>query len=545
MINFEKIEGEFIPSGDGKCAEAKGGMVSTAFPEATEAGIRMLKRGGNAVDAACAAAFALAVCEPQASGLGGQTMALVHYRGKTFAVDGSSRAPSLAHPDVLKKEDLQIGYLAATVPSTPAVLNYLYFHYGTLRREEILEPAIQIAAEGYRTTELQSLLQKNELERFFEVPSRSGAKYFLKNGKEPYEPGELFVQKDLAELLKRLSRKGIKEFYQGEVARQIDADMRKNGGLIRYDDLALIPWPIERKVIKRRYRELTVATMPPPGAGRTLLLLLRMLEFIPSEILTEKSLKSYHLLAELMRKAYRESMERPYDPNFFPQVKRKVLLQKSFARELAASVAEEIDSSLPITQSADELLDHDTTHLAVMDRWGNAVSLTQSIEKVYGSHAAAEGLGFLYNNYMMDFVYEDPSHPYYLRPNAVPWSSACPTIIFHRGKPWMAVGSPGSERIFSTIAQFLIHIVEEGVDMGEAMRRPRLHCSLGGLISIEADRFPEDIIEGLKAKGYRIDKRSTYSYYLGCVQAVLRRHKRKGFQGVADIRGDGTAGGPD
>jgi len=175
----------------------------------------------------------------------------------------------------------------------------------------------------------------------------------------------------------------------------------------------------------------------------------------------------------------------------------------------------------------------------------NVVSLTQSIERVYGSHAAADGLGFLYNNYMMDYEYEDPTHPYFLRPNTVPWATVAPTIIFHRGKPWMAVGSPGSERIFSTIAQFLVHIVDDSADICEAMIRPRLHCSLGGRISLEANRFPEEIVKGLKSKGYRIDKREPYSFYLGCIQAVLRRHGRKGFQGVADIRRDGTAGGPD
>ena len=545
MINFRRIEKSFHPTEDGKCASAAGGMVATAFPEATAAGVEMLRRGGNAIDAACAAAFALGICEPQASGLGGQTMALLHLKNKTVAVDGSSRAPSLAHSSAFDKSTLRTGYRATTVPSTPAVLSYMNFHYGNLEWSEILEPAVEIAEKGYRITELQSSLQERELERFAEVPSLSGARYFLKDGKHPHKPGDLFIQKDGAALLRKLAQRGVKNFYLGDTAQRIDADMRENGGLLRYEDLALIPWPIERKVLKRKYRGLTVAAMPPPGAGRTLLFVLGMLEHIQPKLLTEKSLRSYHLLAEVFRKAFRERTERPYDPNFYSQVRKKKMLLKSYARDLVSSIAEEVDPQMPIIQTADETLGNDTTHLSVMDGHGNAVSLTQSIERVYGSHAAAEGLGFLFNNYMMDYEFEDPTHPYFLRPNAVPWATVSPTIIFHKNEPWMALGSPGSERIFSTIAQFLVHIVDDWADMGEAMYRPRFHCSLGGRISLEADRFPPGIIEGLAEKKYRIDKREPFAFYLGAVHAVLKRHDGKGFQGVAEVRRDGTAGGLD
>ncbi len=545
MINFKKIEGNFRPTEDGKCAEARGGMVATAFPEATRAGVEMLNKGGNAVDAACAAAFALAVCEPQASGLGGQTMALINLKGQSIGIDGSSRAPSLARVSALDKYSIRTGYRATTVPSTPAVLSYMLFRYGTLKLKDVLEPAIKIANEGYRITELQSLLQKREIDRFLEVPSRSGAKYFLKNGKAPYEPGELFIQRDLAQLLGTLKSKGIKEFYLGKVARCIDADMRENGGLLRYEDLARIPWPLERLPIKRKYRSLTVQTLPPPAAGQTLLMVLLMFEYIPREILVERSERSYQIIAEVFRRSFRERTERPYDPNFYPQVQKKRMLQRSYAKKIVTSIIESVDPTMPILETADEVAQGETTHLSVMDKEGNCVSLTQSIERVYGSKAAAEGMGFLYNNYMMDFEREDPSHPYYLFPNAVPWATVAPTIIFHRKKPWMVLGSPGSERIFSTISQFLLHVLDESIDIGEAMRRPRLHCSLGGRISLEGDRFPKEIIEGLRRKGYRLDIRKPYSFYLGAIHAVLRKHDGEGFQGVAEIRRDGTAGGPE
>jgi gamma-glutamyltranspeptidase/glutathione hydrolase len=164
---------------------------------------------------------------------------------------------------------------------------------------------------------------------------------------------------------------------------------------------------------------------------------------------------------------------------------------------------------------------------------------------VYGSKAAAAGLGFLYNNYMGALELENPAHPYYLRPNAVPWSTAAPTIVFRNKEPWLALGSPGSERIFSSISQFLVGVVDRSASLLEAMLEPRFHCSVGGVISLETERFDPQVVDHLVSLGYRIDAREPFSFYLGCIQAVLRRQTGLGFQGVADVRRDGTAGGPD
>jgi len=172
-----------------------------------------------------------------------------------------------------------------------------------------------------------------------------------------------------------------------------------------------------------------------------------------------------------------------------------------------------------------------------------AVSLTQSIERVYGSKAAAAGLGFLYNNYLTDFEYTIPNHPFYLRPNAVPWATVAPTMLFLEERLWMALGSPGSERIISALAQFLIQVIDRDMSIDKAIIAPRLHCSLGGRISLEAGRFSPGLIEFLKKKGYRIDQREPFAFYLGCIQAVLKRQTGPGFQGAADIRRDGIARG--
>lgn len=543
-MNLSKIEQRFNPTADHKCAIAENGMVSTAFPEATQAGVEMLEKGGNAVDAACAAALALSVCEPQASGIGGQTMAILHTQGRTIAIDGSTRAPSLAHVSYFKKGEKTTGHRATTVPSTVAVLGYLNSHYGKLKWPSLLEPAIRIAKNGYRITKLQSRLQTLNLEQFLKVPSRSGARYFLKGGSQPYQENDLFVQLDLAMLLEHLAENGPRAFYTGRIAQRIEEDMMANDGFLRAEDLALIPWPVERKPLKRRYRDLLVATIPPPAAGRTLLLVLLILNNLPSKFLRQRSPERYHFIAETFRKAFLQRTQRPFDPNTYPQVPDKKMLNREFARMLTRSIRDVIDPDLPLIEPpGDEDEFSETTHLSAMDIEGNAIGITQSIERVYGSKAAAEDLGFLYNNYMLAFDTKNPAHPYYLRPNAIPWTSVSPAIVFNKGAPWIVVGSPGSERIYSTVSQFLVHLVDEKLSLAEAMYSPRLHCSIGGKISLEANRFDPGVLEYLEQIGYKIDRREDFDFYFGAIHAVLKQQSGKGFQGVAEVRRDGIAAG--
>jgi gamma-glutamyltranspeptidase/glutathione hydrolase len=542
-MNLKAIEGRFQPTEDGKCAWSANGMVSTAFPEATRAGVEVLEAGGNAIDAACAAAFALSVCEPQASGLGGQSMAILHTRDKNLVLDGSSRVPSLAHLSRMDSEQMLTGYRATTVPSTPALLGYMHFTYGRASWRTVLEPAIRIAKEGYRITELQHRLQKREQDLFLNVHSQSGARYFLKDGKEPYVVGDKFVQNDLAQLLRFISEEGVKEFYAGEPARQIDQDMKDNNGFLRYEDMALIPWPVLRNPLHRRYRGLSIYTTPPPAAGRTLLLILLVLGNFPAKILKERSPESYHFVAETFRKALLNRKERPFDPNIYPQLPQdKRILSLDFAKMLATSIQDKIDPTLPLADLFPD--DNDTTHLSVMDKQGNTVGITQSIERVYGSHTAAKGLGFLYNNYMSSLETKDPSHPYYLRPNAVPWSMSAPVILFRRKQPWMVAGSPGSERIFSAVAQFLSHIIDEDLPISDAMEAPRIHCSIGGKLSYEKGRLDDKVVEYLKNVGYKMDAREPYAFYMGAIHAIIKTQTIDGFQGVAEIRRDGTSAGP-
>ncbi len=518
-------------------------MVASAFPNATKAGIKMLEKGGNAVDAACAVALALGVCEPQASGIGGQSMVIAHIDGKTIAIDGSSRAPSLAHSSHYKgKKNRLLGYKATTVPSTLALIGHLNERYGRLPWSTVIRPAMRIAKHGYKITKLQHDLQARELESFFKIKSKSGAKYFLKDGTVPYEIGDRFIQKDLYYTLKQIQENGYRSFYQGNIAVQIEKDMKKNKGLIRYEDLVYIPEPIEREPIHRHYRDVTVFTAPPPAAGRTLLLVLMMLNHLPSKFLRSSKPSSFHFVAETFRKAFYHRVQRPFNPNTYHQIKDKLHLQRSFAKQMADSIHNRMDENLPMTDPF--FGGEDTTHLSVMDNDGNGVGITQSIELAYGSKAAADGLGFLYNNYMSAFEFKNPNHPYFIRPNGIPWTSVSPALVFRNDKLWMVVGSPGSQRIFSTISQFLSRVIDGELPMSEAMFRPRFHCSIGGTVSYEEEAFDYKIQEYLKNLGYKIVKKDRYSFYHGAIHAVMKKQTGTGFQGVAEIRRDGTAGGP-
>jgi gamma-glutamyltranspeptidase/glutathione hydrolase len=509
-----------------RTARSPRGMVATAHHEATTVGAEILADGGNAVDAAVAAAFALGVCEPAASGLGGQTMILMHLTesGRTVALDGSSRAPNRATVEVLPRAQRTTGYRATTVPSTPATLRYALRRYGTMPLGRVLEPSIAMAERGVAVTALQHRLTTREADR---LRLWTGGLFHLAGGEPPGE-GTLLRQPVLASTYRRLARKGIRDFYSGDIARQIVEDMEAHDGLIRADDLAQVPRPIERAPLETVFRGDRVVSFPPPAAGRTLIEMLNAYTCLPPALTELDSPLHAVALAELIRRAFMDRRDRPFDPNYYPQVPLKKMLSEEHASRLAAHIA--------------RLVEHrgETTHLSVMDERGNAVALTQSIEKVYGSACATPSLGFLYNDYLSAFEYEDISHPYYLRPNAAPWASVAPTIAFRDGRPWLVIGSPGSERITSSILQVLLRL-PRGTPL-EAVAAPRLHCSLDGRVSVEAERMPDGVIDALERHGFDVDRREAFSFYLGCVQLVVR--DGDALVGVADPRRDGSAAGP-
>ena len=513
-----------------KIAVSTKGMVASQHWEATQAGVEMLADGGNAIDAAVATAFALGVAEPAASGLGGQTAMLLHTANpkRTFALDGSSRVPSRATMDDCGDKEVRlVGHRATTVPSTPAALAYALQRYGTMPLARVMEPAIRIAKEGYIITELQQTMQQAKLEHLLQG---GAAKFFLKDGKSPTPPGTLFKQPVLAGTLEVIARDGIESFYQGDIAAAIEADMLAHDGFIRRDDLALIPHPIERRPVSARFRNFRAITYGPPGAGRTLVEILNVLERFDPKEYDPDSLNGLLLMTEVIRRAQFDRRDRPYDPTFYQQVDERQMVSREYAAEVAKKLRQRMNK-----------LRGETTHLSVMDNQGNVVALTQSIERIFGAGAVAPKLGFLYNNYMAAFDYKDMAHPYYLRPNSVPWASVAPTILFRGSTPYLAIGSPGSERIAPAIAQVLVRL-EKRQSLLDAITAPRIHCSHDSVVWMETSRIRSDFPAALAKRGFRTLDMPPFSFYLGCVQAVMS--SRKMFHGAADPRRDGSAQGP-
>lgn len=506
-------------------------MVATQHYLATEAGAAMLRSGGNAVDAAVAAAFALGVVEPAASGLGGQTVILLHLgkNGRKFCLDGGSRAPHRTPPGQLERFDQLRGHKATTVPTTPAVLTWALRRYGTKSLEEVLEPAIEAAASGYPVSQLQHRLTEHE-GRY--LKSFSGGKLLLRNGKTAYPVGSTFRQPALANTLWRLARAGVEDFYQGEIALAIHNDMVVNDGLVRDDDLAQIPWPVERKPLTARHGDRRVYTFGPPGAGRALVEALNLIGQFPLESCDPDTLEGALLLTHVLLRANLDRSDRPEDPVLFSEeiTRGEGITYIEYAQRAAGRIRSRIETP------------GETTHLSAMDADGNAVALTQSIERVFGSFSASPELGFLYNNYMSAFEYGDIRHPYYLRPGAMPWTSVAPTLVFEGDSPWLALGSPGSERIVSAILQVLLRL-GRGASPYDAVEAPRLHCSIRGAVSLEAERMHDGIVPLLQSQGFDVDIREPFSFFLGCVQLV--RHENGTFLGVADPRRDGSARGPE
>jgi gamma-glutamyltranspeptidase/glutathione hydrolase len=503
---------------------ARGGVVASAHWRASEVGAQLLARGGNAVDAAVGTALALGVCEPAASGLGGQTMLTIHVPGiRTTALDGSSRAPHRTPPSELSTKERLRGHRATTVPSTVATLAYALERFGTLTWSDVLEPAIELAREGVAVTELQHFLTKRELKH---LKVGTAAPLFLDRGR-PLAVGATLRQEVLARTLERLAREGWEDFYRGGIAADIARDMQEHDGLIQADDLAQIPRPIERRPLAGSFQGARVFTFPPPGAGNSLLYILKLVEQLPTVLEHLDRPDGALQFAKVVQRAMLDRQDRPFDPSYFLQVKERLLLSDEHSKKVARGIRSKVKTK------------GETTHLSVMDGRGGAVALTQSIERVYGSFAASPALGFLYNNYMSAFEHSDIAHPYFLRPNAAPWASVAPTIVMRGRRPWLAIGSPGSERIVSSIAQVLIRL--QSSSLADAIAAPRLHASHEGRVRLEGSRMRQDVPPALARAGFELQELEPFSFALGCVQAVQRQ--RDGWLGVADLRRDGAACG--
>ena len=499
---------------------ANHGMVVSSHKLASEAGIRILQDGGNAIDAAIATGLALAVVHPAAGNIGGGGFMIVHTKdGKVTAFDFREKAPLAAHERIYVDsagnyiEDISHeGYLAIGVPGTIAGFDLAFKRFGTMTWDDLVEPAVDLADDGFALSWSMAEDFKYLKEDFKKYPS--SAKVFFKEDTMSYEPGDIWEQPDLYRTLRRIQKYGRDGFYKGETARLIAADMKKNGGLITEADLAAYE-PKERAPIHGNYRGYDVYSMSPPSSGGTALVeMLNILEGFDLASYGHNSAMYLHLLSESMRRAFADRARYLGDPDFNPGIPIEKLTSKEHAAALRQSINLEKKSASDPVSFNDAYESTETTHYSVVDAEGNAVVVTYTLEYGYGSRIVAEGLGFLYNNEMGDFNAEpgrtDTTGSIGTQPNLVApgkrmLSSMTPTIVARDGKPFFLVGSPGGKTIINTVLQCILNVIDFKMNVSGAVTASRLHHQwLPDVMRIEKYGTTLDSQRILEAMGHRV-----------------------------------------
>ena len=459
------------------CAtEARGlrGVVVANTREAAEAGARVLRRGGNAVDAAVATAFALGISETEASGLGGQAWMLIHRAGgDDVAIDGSGVAP--AQFDIEQVRRLRdgaappVGYASIATPGGLAALDLALRAYGTMHLDQVIEPALEVANEGVRLTlHQQAILVSFGLRMRSSPPLRD---VFLDGDGEPWGPGHLYCLDEVAATLRRLARRGVADFYAGRTADAIDADMRANGGFVRKSDLERIR-PVVLPPVRGRFRGYDVIASPAPAGGPAIVEALQILDRFPREAIASDATDAIVTRVEAARIAVYDYLAAwCMGPGY---------LERTVQVGHAISRAGMIDPSHAATVRA--ILGRDlvlrrrdgTSQVSVIDSQGNAVSLTVTFHGEFGACVATPGLGFPYNNTLATYDLEEPRNPDYLRPGAVVRNLAAPTMLLRDGSPFLVLGGPGSGRVTSSIVETVVNVVDRRMGAADAVSSARV-----------------------------------------------------------------------
>jgi len=527
---------------------AANGMVASQEKLASEVGATILRKGGNAVDAAVAVGFALAVTLPRAGNIGGGGFMLVHMSesSTTIAIDYREVAPKAAHKDLFLDEDgnvdtlkAQRSYLSAGVPGTVAGLTHALKLYGTMTLPQVMEPAIKLAEAGFPVGyDLAHSLQENRTH--FER-SPAALKAFFKPLGGAYQQGEILQQKDLAQTLKQIAQQGPDIFYKGAPAEAIVRDIKKGGGLIGLEDMAAYK-PVMRPVLTGSYNGYTIATMPPPSSGGVhLIQMLNILEDYPLKSWGHNSARSIHFMAEAMRLAYADRSKYLGDPAF-TQVPVKGLTSKDYAKKLAEKIkahrttpSKTVGPSNPLPYESNE-----TTHFSVMDKYGNAVTNTYTLNFSYGSGHMVAGTGILLNNEMDDFAAKPGVPNAYgllggdansIEAGKRPLSSMTPVIVLNKdGTPYFVTGSPGGSRIITTVLQTILNVLTHDMDIATAGIVPRVHHQWWpDELRIEEGISP-DTVRLLQKMGHEVTRRPA----MGSVQSVM--YKDGVFMGATDPR---------
>jgi len=557
--------------------EAEHGIVTSVHELASRAGLEMLQRGGNAVDAAVATGLALTVVYPFAGGIGAGGFMVIHLadgsndgRGRDFAIDYRETAPAAATRDMYLAPDGSVlrgavsstsGWRASGVPGTVAGFALALEKYGShkLTWADVCEPARRLAAEGHRVSQGTAAGFRRDARILSPFPDSK--RIFLDNGAF-WKPGDLWRQPELAATFARLQKRGPREFYEGETARLIAGGMAKNGGTIALDDLKAYR-AIERTPLRGTYRGCEVVTMPPPSSGGIALLqMLAMLEPFDVAALGHNSAAKYHLFAEVMTRAFRDRAEYLGDPDFVKVPAAQLLDRDYLQRRMSdfdphkATSASAVRPGLgPLPTSrlstpgarlfAQE--SHETTHFSIVDAAGNAVANTQTLNGAYGSGVTIPGTGILMNNQMDDFtakvgvknmygLLQGPANA--IMPGKRPLSSMTPAIVFKDGKLFLVTGSPGGPSIINTVLQIITNVIDHGMPVAQAVEAPRVHHQwMPDVLTFERFGISADTAAALTAMGHTLKERASYEgSYQGDGETIAIDPKTNLRLGAADPR---------
>ena len=549
---------------------SKKGMVVSAHPLASEAGISMLRKGGNAVDAAVATTFALSVVEPFSAGIGGGGFLLMHSEktGEMKALDFRERAPLKATRNMYLEAEGKVrpnasinGYLAVGTPGTVAGLYEVHRRYGKLSWQEVIKPAIALAKDGFILSDMVTWrsLQANDPRKEVVLNNPAAREIFTRNG-EFYQPGEKLVQRDLARTLTAIA-KNPQSFYTGSIARAIASDMVKNGGLITLEDLKAYK-PIWRTPVCGNFRKAKICSMPPPSSGGVhLLQILNIIGDTDLKSLGWHHPDAIHLMVEAMKIAYADRSKYLGDPDFV-KVPVQELLSPAYAKkrrqEINMQMARPSTEVKPVDLNSKCLhlpsspcLPHEspqTTHLNVVDEQRNAISLTFTINLSFGAGVVTPGTGIILNNEMDDFA-AAPGVPNAsglvgndansIAPRKTPLSSMTPTIVTENGHLRMAVGAPGGSTIITQVLQVILNVLEYNMDVGAAVSVPRIHHQwLPDELRVESWGLDALTLQDLRRRGHKIKETTPW----GNSNAIAVTSDGT-LEGAADPRGEGSPRG--
>lgn len=499
--------------------EAEHGMVVTAQHLATDVGVDVLRSGGNAVDAAVAVGYALAVVYPTAGNLGGGGFMTIRLKdGRTTFLDFRERAPLAATKtmyldakgDIVPRASLD-GYLAVGTPGSVMGFETAREKYGTKKREELIAPALKYAGEGFTLEQGDTASFAGSAKRL--AKDEEAAKIFLKAGGSPYSPGEKLVQPDLAAVLQSISEKGPDAFYKGAPADAIVKASQAKGGILAKEDFEQYKVR-ELKPIECNYRGYDIISSPPPSSGGVIICeILNVLEGYPLSYLGYGSAEAVHIMVEAMRYAYVDRNAALGDPDFIDNPVSK-LLDKNYAKEIRAKIDPYRAGTSANLKPLGGKESTETTHYSVIDDEGNAVAVTYTLNGSFGAGVVAPGTGVLLNNEMDDFTSKPGVPNLYglvqgeanaIAPKKTPLSSMSPTIVTKDGKPFMVIGSPGGSRIITITLEAILNVVDFGMDISQAVNAPRIHHQWQpDTVYLEPFALSPDTEKALAEMGYKL-----------------------------------------